>query len=258
VSQGAIVSLGVLMTVAASLTVAVSSTHAQSLSGTVVDSNGQPIPGVTANALMGDAAVTGADGRFELKDPWPTIRFTADGYRPLTRSTDGVRATPTIVLERASTPPIVLPWCPPYLSAPGVGDLRVPTFSGTRPSRGEDIDYQTEAWSAKRTWLVHGWGPMWSGGLPSQQDLDSLSRIEERDVRRPTPDAGDHLAGTIADVRGIHPDGRRYRFVGKMLETFEYRHASPEAAAIFDRMLDAMCVVEPELAASGARPPRKP
>jgi hypothetical protein len=257
VSHRTIVNLGVLVTVA-SLTLGASSAHAQPVSGAVVDSNGQPIPGVTVNALIGDAAVTAADGRFEMKDAWPTVRFTADGYRPLTRSTDAVRANPTIVLAPASTPPTLLPACAPYLSAHGVGDLRVPMFAGTRRSRADDIDYQSESWGAKGAWLVHGSGPMWSGGLPSHQPLESLSRIEERDVRRPIAARGDHLAGTIADVRGIHPDGRRYRFVGEMLETFEYEHASPEAAAIFDRMLDAMCVVQPELAKPDARQSNKP
>lgn len=45
----------------------------------------------------------------------------------------------------------------------------------------------------------------------------------------------------------VQPDGRRYRLVGHLLETFHYENASPEVAAYFDRMLDAMCHLEPQL-----------
>jgi len=219
----------------------------------VVDEAGQPLRGVAVNAFMGDAAVTGADGRFELKTPWPTMRLVVDGYVPATRLTATVRTSGRVVLVAARARPTVLPRCGPQHSIkPGIGDLRVPTFPKARRSQGEDIDYQTESWIYKGTELLHGWGTMWSGGLPSPETLATLRSIEERDVRTPTAGGDDPFVGLIADVRGVQPDGRRFRFVGEMLETFHYRDASPEVAAYFDRMLDAMCYLEPVF--SGPKP----
>jgi hypothetical protein len=42
----------------------------------------------------------------------------------------------------------------------------------------------------------------------------------------------------------VHRDGdagRRYRFIGRFLELFEYNGLAAADAAVFDRMLDAMC-----------------
>ncbi len=85
-----------------------------------------------------------------------------------------------------------------------------------------------------------------SGGLPSPDTLATLRSIEERDVRTPTAGRDDPFVGFIADLRGSQPDGRRFRFVGQMLETLYYEDASPDVAAYFDRMLDAMCYLEPQ------------
>ena len=123
------------------------------VSAIVVDEAEQPLGGVAVNAFMGDAAVTGADGRFDLKTPWPTMRFVVDGYAPATRLASAVRTSGRVVLVAARSRPTVLP--------------------------------------------------------------------------------------------RVQPDGRRYRLVGHLLETFHYENASPEVAAYFDRMLDAMCHLEP-------------
>lgn len=216
------------------------------VSAIVVDEAGQPLAGVAVNAFMGDAAVTGADGRFDLKTPWPTMRFVVDGYAPATRLASAVRTSGRVVLVAARARPTVLPRCGPQHSKPGVGDLRVPTFPKARRYKGEDIDFLTESWIYKGTELLHGWGPMWSGGLPSPDTLATLRSIEERDVRTPTAGRDDPFVGFVAEVRGVQPDGRRYRFIGHLLETFHYENASPEVAAYFDRMLDAMCYLEPQ------------
>ena len=221
------------------------------VAGLVTDDQGRPLAGVVVNALLGDLTVTGQDGRFRLTEAWPVVRFTADGFVPSTRLTTTIAAEATIVLRAAAIPPRVVPACtgaPAAQTRPG--RLVIPTPKGVRRSRADDIDYETESWRFKGVWLQHGWGTSWSGGLPLPQTLENLTRVEERDVRLPlAPTPGAPSVHLLSDVRGIHPDGRRYRFVGQMLETFEYRHASPEAAAFFDRMLDAMCYV-PDAAAA--------
>ena len=75
--------------------------------------------------------------------------------------------------------------------------------------------------------------------------------------RKATPDMlGDELL--VLDIRGTKPNGERLRFVGVPFETFDYDDATPEQAAFFDRMLDAMCYLEPGVAQSDLRQSKRP
>lgn len=100
-----------------------------------------------------------------------------------------------------------------------------------------------------------------SGGLPSPDTLATLRSIEERDVRTPTAGRDDPFVGFIADLRGSQPDGRRFRFVGQMLETLYYEDASPDVAA-YSTACSTRCAISNRSSTapspSGSDPPGTP
>jgi hypothetical protein len=214
--------------------------------GRVVDTRGRPIAGVTVNAAMMALGETAADGTFRLEGASDVVRFYKPGYHPATRLAETF-ADP-VVLERATTRPRVLPACTGARADwPDIGWLRVPTPTGVTRHHVTDDDHVGSRWELGDGMLVHGAGPLWSYGFPSGARLRGLTDVQDLLVRRPMPATSDMSPDEdlVLDIRGTKPNGRRYRFVGVLMETFEYAEATPEQAAVFDRMLDSMCYVEP-------------
>jgi hypothetical protein len=235
---------GTALAVVAAVSVAAGQAPEPAHKGTVVDTHGRPIAGVTVNAAMFEVVETAADGTFRLKERSDVVRFFKDGYRPATRLAETF--TDRVVLEPSTARPRILPTCDgPRAGRQDVADLHLPTPREARRHRVDGDDSFMSIWEFRNGRLRHGYGPMWSYGFPLGEDLRGLEGIVEVDVRRPmqrTPDlpADEHL---VYDIRGTKPNGRRYRFVGMFMETFQYDVATLDEATFFDRMLDAMCYV---------------
>jgi hypothetical protein len=81
---------------------------------------------------------------------------------------------------------------------------------------------------------MHGSGPLWSFGLPFDQDFWRSVKYEE--VRY-------EIGGlTIIDARGEFPNGRRWRSLGKFGESASYSDVDQETAKILDKLLDGACL----------------
>jgi len=112
----------------------------------------------------------------------------------------------------------------------------VPGVTATRP--GQDVDYGSRGYviatSNGRVGIGHGSGPLWSFGLPSDDDV--WRSVEYRETVFGT----DPLI-TI-DARGRTADGKFWRNLGKFGESASYRDVNEADARLLDRVLDGVCI----------------
>ena len=109
--------------------------------------------------------------------------------------------------------------------------------SGVQVRRGQDIDYQANVVCIGKACMQHGFGPLWSFGMPPWRDFpDGFSELKERDVQW-RPDL--NLQGI--EYWGSHSDGTYTRWVGIFGETVAYEHAPKDAADQFDKIIDSLC-----------------
>ena len=218
-----------------------STVHAQ-LRGRVSEPAGTALAGVT---IVSDADYlkSDPDGLFVISGKSKVIRFSKDGYRPVTKTLVELTRDSEVRLIRDARGL----WKPPLCLAPRQDPtisglhLRFLVPRGTQVRRGSDVDYSTNVVCRGRQCLQHGWGPLWSFGLLPFTDevLAGLREIQERDVYNlQSPE----LPGV--DYRGVHGDGTYMRWVGFFGETISYDHASKESAQLFDALIDSMCWID--------------
>ena len=188
--------------------------------------------------------VTEPGGTFAVTRLESRIRFTADGYRPLLLRDVADLGRP-MVLRPAVTAPRRIPACPAGDPGDGLGILRVRRPDGVSlSSKSYDHEFYL-TWQRGTASVRLGYGPHMTEGLPLPAVVAELHDVDDRDLRLAV-DPPDVLADVrLADFRGVHRSGTRYRYVGMFGEYFEYGGLSAEDAAFFDRMLDAMCYAVP-------------
>lgn len=199
--------------------------------GVVTDPSGRPLADVT---VLPAGEKTASDGTFGYSQNDDRLRFVRDGYRPATVLAN--RLDRPVILQPAAEAPARIPVCPDALRQ-GTGELRVPTPEGMWP---EFVGYDhafIHTWRRGEDSLQHTTGHPVTDGLPLASQIAELEDIYDRDVRLVIDGNGDF---PITDFRGRSRGGGRLRFIGTPLEFYEYG-ASVENAAVFDRMLDAMC-----------------
>jgi hypothetical protein len=81
---------------------------------------------------------------------------------------------------------------------------------------------------------MHGSGPLWSFGTPSDLDVWRSVSYEEA-----TFDSG---RLTIIDARGQFPNGDRWRHLGMFGESASYSDVDEVTAKILDQFLDGACL----------------
>ncbi len=81
---------------------------------------------------------------------------------------------------------------------------------------------------------MHGSGPLWSFGTPSDRDVWGSAKYEEV-----TYDVG---GLTVIDARGQLPNGNRWRYLGKFGESASYSGIDGATAKILDQFLDGACL----------------
>ena len=89
------------------------------VSGTITDTNGEPVPGATVSAVTGDSTETDSQGRYTLSVPEGAATITAEavGYDAVTRRVDSGGVD--LAFESEITPDIQRASRPPKQVAPG-------------------------------------------------------------------------------------------------------------------------------------------
>jgi len=207
--------------------------------GRVVSVDGVALPGVSVFSPPTDKTSTGPDGSFVLTKPGEVIRFSLQGYRPVTKTRDQLNLDSRIVLHKDQH----AVWSPPACgtSAPSIrGEFM--GFSippDAKVERNVYDDYTTISIQYKQYEMRLGWGPAYSWGLPTLASYyDGLVQLEERDI--------DHLPGTInTEYRGVRSNGTYWRWVGRIGESVSYDQVDKEAVAYYDRIIDSLCWLRP-------------
>ena len=217
--------------------------RAAHLLGIVVDAEGKPVAGARidhSNDHLKDHE-TDSQGRFELDTRAPILVIRKIGFRSelvRTESAVEVRAT----LQRLSETR-VFPTCSEvgrYEGIDGWGASFVfPITAGVKASiQGQDVDYGQRNYYVETKQgtkgIMHGSGPLWSFGLPFDQDVWRSVKYEEV-----TYEVG---RLTMIDARGELPSGNRWRSLGKFGESASYSDIDQETAKILDKFLDGACL----------------
>jgi hypothetical protein len=220
------------------LLIASQSVSSRDIHGRVVSNSGDSIRGVVVRSVPSSETRTDENGNFSLIKTGELVRFSAQGYRPVTRSAQDLLRNPETILV---ADPHSL-WTPPDCSSPSdkqlmVGDWMQFKFpKGVRMRHGGDVDFNTNVICQGKACLFHAFGPTWSWGLPEADLLQTTQNMKERDVEF-LPDKG--IVGS--EYRGRRKDGTLMRFVGVFGETISYDHAPQSTAAFFDNIIDSLC-----------------
>ena len=213
------------------------------MAGVVVDTDGQPV--AEADLYYSDKVwkthQTDSDGRFTLDTRAPAIVIRKDGYRSEfmpTREARDVR----IVLQKVSGKR-AFPICTDSVQYVGIGvwdrSFQFPKIQGVKVSFPvHDVDYVKRYYYVNtehgRKGIMHGGGPMWGLGTPSDEDVSRSIKYKET-----TYDAS---GISIIDARGEFANGNRWRFLGKFGETASYSDVDEATAKLLDQVLDGACI----------------
>jgi hypothetical protein len=184
-----------------------------------------------------------ANGYFDLTIGAHVVRFSKDGFRPVTKLTADLQRVPEVRLaqDRAGL------WKPPVCTTTknsSVMDgwhMRFIVPRGVKVREGSDIDYSTQTVCRGRDCLQHGWGPLWSFGMPPNPEkfLTELTQVAERDIYNYN---APEFPGF--EYRGIRKKEKYVRWVGLFGETIGYEDVSKESAQVFDILIDSFCWIE--------------
>jgi hypothetical protein len=216
----------------------------ENLSGRVVGEDGNPVSGVSVSVQGNQSVTTDESGRFTIAltkfsvlGEWSTVRFSHDGYHPVTKLL--TTPDPVIVLTKADDSAWTIPSC---TGTPSMRGFLMGFFlpKGDNLRSGRDIDYSIQTVPFQKYGMRLGFGLTWSAGFPFPSQLLNMRTMSERDLIFQKNIRG-------VEYRGIRTDGSYYRFIGKVGETIEYDRVPKEAASYFDNILDTLCQVPPSL-----------
>jgi hypothetical protein len=214
--------------------------------GVVVDPEGKSIPEAPIDHTNDRRQLhqTDANGRFELDTQAPAIVIRKAGFQSeLVRTQD---ATEIRVTLRKLTGARSFPACAATGQFEGIdgwgASFQFSKVPGVKASnQGQDIDYGARSYyvdtSQGPKGIRHGSGPMWSFGMPIDQDVWRSVKYEEI-----TFDFGGF---PIIDARGQFQNGNRWRYLGKFGESASYSDVDEATAKILDQFLDGACLKLP-------------
>jgi hypothetical protein len=205
----------------------------------------------------GRAPQSDKDGLFTLPEEYsrlgrprlrPAIRFTLDGYRPLTkvipdsedlvvvlRKDDGPTWTP----DECDAKPASFRWFSMGFVLPKGAKLKHPS----------DFDSWHSSIAFQKSSLMFGAGLTWSGGHPSWSSFyENLAQLSERDV-------GSKDGRSFAEYKGVRANGTYFRWIGAFGVTVTYDDATKQAADYFDQILDSLCWYPTFFGSSGTHQP---
>jgi len=134
-------------------------------------------------SLPWDDTRTDAEGRFHLSRPAPLVRFSKNGYGPLTIALAVIK--PDVVLRPSSQASWQPPVCPDSPSTRFGDVMRFSAPPGVHPTLQRDVDYFTISIHRAGATLFFGSGGLWTMGLPNETRLAAMVAVQERDVLTP-------------------------------------------------------------------------
>ena len=217
--------------------------------GIVLDEQGNPIGAVRVYSIYHccpaqfASAISDEHGRFELEHIGSVLHIERDGFEPQSVVTKGPDANLELRI-RHETEKNRLPKC----RTTGQGDkllgrrvrFLVPE-RGVHVDRGEDVDYVNYGIRVKRKGasLVLWFGATAFNPEPDDDLLISSSEFSQKNIYGldgnllGMDSRGRNVAGTRRHTRGLGADAT-------------YSNASPEESAVFDGIIDSMCVPSPD------------
>ena len=214
---------------------------AQSTRGTVhtVEGKGLSEVFIFFGRGIADIAETNADGTFSLPKHGRYVAFLREGYRPVIKMMDGATEPLDIVFESSKSSEWIVPTCK-SLKSPGkrIGfRLKFPVPRDAKTGNGGDVDFSTFGLGIQQdkewSWIEGGVGPTWSHAGPREELLLNAAEFTVRSYK----------AGTWSgfDVKGRSATGEYWRYLGWVGESVNYRVASKDVAAAFDRIIEGAC-----------------
>jgi hypothetical protein len=213
------------------------------LSGIVTDQDGRPLAEVSVDhsgSRSYEEIKTDSAGHFEVECRGSAIVFRKSGYASKYWRIGAEHVLSVVLAGRAprmnicvsSSTCLTLKGFPSTFCLPQVAGVKV-----TR--QANDVDYgQRFFWFRTprgKIGIQHASGPMWSGGLPFDQDVWSARRYSERSYVDPQGLA-------VNDARGQSPDGTYWRLLGHAFETAAYRNVAEQDTRLLNEVLDGACI----------------
>lgn len=211
----------------------------RTISGVVVDDSGQPVSGAHidhSDIEPREQLFTDDRGRFQIRTRAPAVVIRKLGYNGQLVRISGLELR--VVLHRATR---AIPKCSQSCLGLETAASRFcfPQIPGIHTGgQGHYEDTFVRAFtmqsSDRTTELLHGAGPTWTLGIPYTGDVWESKQYSETESTTQDLD--------IIDARGVAPDGRHWRYLGRYGESASYYEADAQTAAILDRVLDGVCL----------------
>jgi hypothetical protein len=214
-----------------------------SLTGSVVDEDGKPVAGATIEhsvvypPLAFRTGVSDQLGNFAIHTRAPFVVIRKPGYRsvriavgsqlPYRVTLAPGRGLPQACSQAACRSPLLK------------GRLCLTNLPGVDVGKEIlDADHRRQGFflvGSDDKAMIHGVGPTWSFGAPGNEEVWGSAEYEETTY--------DLQGVRLIDARGKMVDGKYWRYVGMPRESVSYDGLSAGEAAIFDQMLDKMCIM---------------
>jgi len=220
--------------------------QARHVSAVVVDPEGKPV----AEAWIDHAGFgtrgpraprTDSEGRFALDTRAPVVVIRKAGFRSeVLRTPDASEVRITLQKAVGVRALQVCSYCKTCEGLEGWGAwfFFPMTPEVTAGPQGADIDYGARGYYTDtqqgRKAIRHGAGPLWSDGMPFDEDV--WRSVEYRET------SFEFRGVTIIDARGKLPNGKCWRCLGRPGESADYRDVDEATARILDRVLDGVCL----------------
>lgn len=218
------------------------------VNGIVLDSKGRPIPSVaidyiakeTELGISEDSVRTDATGRFHFQTLAPAVVLRKNKFKSqLLRIVDGM-GDATVVMETAALPEET-PECKSDTKCLSLrwGIFCMPRLKGVEAgAAGGSVDAIERTFATNtasgRSEMIHGTGPSWGGPYSRSREVWGSEQFEEHTRKLQNV--------VLVDARGAASNGKLWRSVGVSGESVSYFDLEPDAAVVFDRLLDGMCL----------------
>lgn len=230
------------------------------VSGLVTNAAGQPLAGVTVSSGSGSeqsAATTGADGRFQLGNSTDVLHAQLDGYQPLTLLINPPAGDLRLQLHAIALSPLtgalIAPPCTAHqtkdhaavrIGTPGAGlQFTVPRKDWSVHDLGQgDLHAFVLQPRHSRAQLILRFGANAIPSLPEDRYFLESSSFTQRAILVDDGSGPSPLDSVGIDSSGIFSDGSRWRYLATAVSGATYDHATPPDAALFDAVIDTLCV----------------
>jgi hypothetical protein len=218
------------------------SAPAADIVGTITNERGRPVGGVIINAYRGGYSITTAkadpQGRFRLLTfPPAVVLIEQPDYEPFVSVISASEPVRLTLLDHSGRRWLIPACTSDGANRPGWGPLRFdfPTDGSTR--RSTDIDYErvVVAFGSPAERLEVWSGESVSRGFPTTPGwLREKAKLSVRSIG-----FRDRIG---IDFRANFNDGRASRWAGTATNFAAYEAVTPEAAKLFDSVIDSACV----------------